>query len=577
MLAVIAAQVAMQGSRFIPASPLPGLPPFLIDGYNTGNGLASEIARTRAAQARIMWIDATANLDRVNSEEKIVALVRQIRAAGFNTISFDVKPISGQVMYPTPLRPKLTEWRGRTMDAAFDPVPIMVREAKANGLLIWASLNAFSEGHSMFKVGPGYGQKERQQVVYEPTNVVRDPAGLTLPIALRPTSMTAGTVALYPGGTALVATPELTVASLRRNGTVAEVATGTVPALPKGGGYLAALGAAGDLLRRAAVVGQRPGLGTQARLIPISEQPNPQIPLMMNSHDPVVREDEIRVIEELVQKYAFDGVMYDDRLRYAGLFGDFSEIGRRQFEENVGATLRWPEDVFEYSLTPSGGRGVRPGAYYDRWLAWRAGRLGDWIKEVRARITKARPGVGLGVYVGSWYGEYAALGNNWASEESQAGFWFLDPRYRKTGMAGLFDWVITGCYYPNATIHDAFSAGAPIGATVEAAGAMSSALVDGRSWTYAGIALSDFKDDPDGLRRALQAATASTQGVMCFDLSHDVEPLWPVFTEAFAAYRRSPNAVGGLLAELRRRRALAPTSTSTRPVITFQGGAGTGQ
>jgi len=134
-------------------SPLPNLPPILLDEYDSGYGAAQEISRANKLQGRILWIDGTANLSRLSDAEKIIALVRQVKKSGFNTIVLDVKPIVGYTLYPSEYAPKLTEWKGQQLPVDFDPLAIMAREAKANGLLLYASLNAFSEGHRDFKIG----------------------------------------------------------------------------------------------------------------------------------------------------------------------------------------------------------------------------------------------------------------------------------------------------------------------------------------------------------------------------------------------------------------------------------------
>ena len=121
----------------------------------------------------------------------------------------------------------------------------------------------------------------------------------------------------------------------------------------------------------------------------------------------------------------------------------------------------------------------------------------------------------------------------------EAGFWFLTPEYSQTGMAPLVDFMITGCYYPTATIYDAMSAGLPIGFSVEGAGQLSNRIVRDQTWVYAGISLDQFKGNPDGLRAAMQGACGSTQGVMVFDLSHEIEPMWMVFAQAFASDPRA--------------------------------------
>ena len=107
--------------------------------------------------------------------------------------------------------------------------------------------------------------------------------------------------------------------------------------------------------------------------------------------------------------------------------------------------------------------------------------------------------------------------------------------------------------------------------------AYSNRAVNDQTFVYAGISLDSFKGNPEGLRRVLQAACASTQGVMCFDLSHDIDALWPVFSEAFAQPARPPHAIPGLLEELRRRRAAQKAAGVQSPaVILYRGSPGTG-
>src|SRR5689334_15723180 len=100
-------------SRFQLQQPLAGVPPTLIDTYGYGANIANTFAAKHKLQARIMWIDATANIDRYNTEDKIVSVVQEIKNAGFNTLALDIKPISGHVIYPSDFAPKLTEWKGK--------------------------------------------------------------------------------------------------------------------------------------------------------------------------------------------------------------------------------------------------------------------------------------------------------------------------------------------------------------------------------------------------------------------------------------------------------------------------------
>jgi hypothetical protein len=76
----------------------------------------------------------------------------------------------------------------------------------------------------------------------------------------------------------------------------------------------------------------------------------------------------------------------------------------------------------------------------------------------------------------------------------------------------------------------------------------------------------------------LQAAAASTQGVMVFDLSHDFDKFAPIFAETFAARpQAAPHQTPGLLSELRTQRdAQKAAGVQPPPVILNRGASGTG-
>ena len=103
-------------------------------------------------------------------------------------------------------------------------------------------------------------------------------------------------------------------------------------------------------------------------------------------------------------------------------------------------------------------------------------------------------------------------------------------------------------------------------------------MVGDQTWAYAGIALSSLNNDPEVLGDVLQAACASTQGVMVFDLSHDIDQYWDTFERAFAIPRPAPHSVRGLISDVRRKRAAyRAAGKADPPVIIIAGGAGTGQ
>ena len=580
-LAILAQQMSL-APRFELSSPLPTVPGVMLDRFSTGGGIANEMARAKGLQARILWIDATANLERYNSEEKIVQLVKKIKDTGFNTIVFDVKPISGHVVYPSKLAPKLTEWRGRTMPEAFDPLAIFVREAKENSIPLHASLNAFSEGHRMFLIGPGYSRLEQQTVLYESIPVLRS-GQLSFALATKINTLQEGAISVFTNSAQVPTSAEDSFAvTVRKDGTVHDgfenggVGQG-VPTIPTGGVALYGKGTSAEFLKLNLVPETKAVFDSEAQFVPISLRPEQQYPLMMNPNDPVVQQYALEIVKELVGNYDVDGIVYDDRLRFGGMNADFSELTRRQFETVVKQPLNWPDDVFRWTYNLDLTRGMRPGRFYDQWMAWRSSTLREFASKVRQTVTSTRADTQFSAYVGSWYGEYPRIGHNYASTQADAGFWFMTSNYRRTGTAALFDFLITGAYYPTATIYDAMVRGRDIGPTVESAGTLTNRLVRDDSWTYTGISLIDFKENPEGLVAAMQAACGATQGVMVFDLSHDIEPMWPIFAQAFASPRIAPHVRKDVLTLIRKRRAtLDKSGAKDPPVIISSGSIGAG-
>jgi hypothetical protein len=317
--------------------------------------------------------------------------------------------------------------------------------------------------------------------------------------------------------------------------------------------------------------------GAVPSLVPISKRPAREIPLMMNPNNPEVQSYELEIARELVTNYPINGIVYDDRLRYAGIDGDFSAETALAFESFVGRKVDWPEGVYTWSISTNLTKGVVPGPEWDSWLAFRAQTIRNYLSRVRHVLKLANPAAQLGVYSGSDYGSYYAVGSNWASPDLSAGYWALTSGYRPTGFARLIDFLITGAYYRTATVHEALAESAPLGACIEAAGATTNSVVRDATWCFSGISLIDFKDDPIGLMHALAAACASTQGVMVFDLSHNIEPMWPVFATAFASHVRAPQSDPAALSWVRKRRAQQDASGAKQPpVIIMDGYAGTG-
>ncbi len=570
--------------RFELLAPLSTVPGVMIDSFSNGVGNAQQLARSYNLQGRILWIDGTANVERVNTETKIIELVKQIRDVGFNTIVYDVKPISGQVLYNSTIAPKLTEWRGQTLPAGFDPLAIMAREAKAANLWIYASLNAFSEGHKLFQTGPGFEKKDWQSVAYQAKPVVRIDDGKGFDMCTQMNKLQFGMVSEFnsiaelpksgPDGFAILLGRDFRM--LNKFDQMA-LTIGLSP-LPRGNVLLFGTGEAATFLRENYKLNGQVKFDTDPDYVSFSDPREQQYPLMMNPNNLDVQRYEMSIAQEVAKNYPVDGIIYDDRLRYGGMNADFSELTRDLFEHHVQKKLTWPDDVFKFTLSRNLIRGIKPGPYYDAWMSWRAQVLHDYLVKVKHAVKEVKPTAQLGLYVGSWYGDYPALGDNYGSPSSNAGFWFLTPGYKKAATAPLLDFLISGCYYSTPTVYDAMSRGIGIGNSIEAAGTLTNRIVRDECWTYAGIDLYDFQDNPAALLNALQAACASTQGVMIFDLSHGIDAAWPVLYKAFNQRKRPPHASSQALINVRHSRALQDKSgKQDPPVVIAAGSAGTGQ
>jgi uncharacterized lipoprotein YddW (UPF0748 family) len=565
--------------------PFPNLPDVPLDSVGDSQGIAQALAHGRKLQARILWVDGTANIGSINTAEKIQALVSQAKTTGFNTIVFDVKPIVGYTLYPSRYAPKLTDWKGAGLPVAFDPLQFFVEDCHSAGMQLVANMSTFGEGHKYFNMGPAYTNPEWQTVMYEATRTVSAPVpgSPTVPLSDTPNQIpTDDELALYTDPTLLQhALPGAVVDVVNFDGRViAQIDGAALGAIdvtaPTEGAVLVGAGTAGDFLKSSTHIGDILTYGSIPRYVPITQAEEQKITVFVNPNDPAVQQHELDIVREIVTNYAVDGIIFDDRMRYAAINADFSDLSKALFEQYVGKKLKWPDDVFEINPYPN--QDVIRGPYYDAWLVWRAMNIRNWLARARTIVKAVRPQATVSVYVGSWYGEYDQMGSNWAADDFSAPFQFLTPAYQKTGYAGLLDWLTTGCYYGVATIAEGTRGGEP-GNTVEAAAQLSNRAVNDQAWVYAGMYMAEFPPDKiDQLERCLQAAAASTQGIMIFDLSQvNQYNLWPVFQQAFATPAQAPHTVPGLLDSIRSERSTLRQLNAGQPQMRiFAGSTGTG-
>jgi uncharacterized lipoprotein YddW (UPF0748 family) len=310
-------------------------------------------------------------------------------------------------------------------------------------------------------------------------------------------------------------------------------------------------------------VGDVPTWTAAPKLLPILDAPSETIAAFVNPGDPSAREYQLRIVDELASNYELDGIVFD-RMRYASLHSDFSEVSRRRFEEHLGQRLeRFPGDVYSFDATP--GRTLIWGPYYKQWLEWRARNIRTWLEDASRIFRAKRPGSKIGVYVGSWYGTYYTVGVNWGSDDYAPAYDWMTPSYSSTGYAGLVDWITTGCYHPVATREQARAAALDDSYTVQAAAETSTRAIADAAFVYGGIYLRDYQGAPAAFREALRAARDYSHGVMLFDLVHvEEQGLWPIMEEEFREPRKAPHDVPELLTAMRAMRKALSSARSTQ-------------
>lgn len=121
----------------------------------------------------IMWLDATANFERLGTEDGIIAMFDKCRDIGVTDLILDVKPISGHVLYRSAYAPRLKEWNDFTRDEDFDFINTAIKHAHAWGMKLHIALNIFSEGHKYISSGTIYDKHpEWQSILYTPDGMM---------------------------------------------------------------------------------------------------------------------------------------------------------------------------------------------------------------------------------------------------------------------------------------------------------------------------------------------------------------------------------------------------------------------
>ena len=150
-----------------PNTPQPLSTDVVLDTRNDMVGIAQRTAHEKGLQARILWMDAGANVGNLNSEAKVADIIQKVKSSGINTIVLDVKPIVGETIYPSQFAPRLTKWTNGEVDPSFDVLRHVLDAAHAAGIPVYANMSTFGEGHKYVKRGLAYTHPDWQTVMYQ--------------------------------------------------------------------------------------------------------------------------------------------------------------------------------------------------------------------------------------------------------------------------------------------------------------------------------------------------------------------------------------------------------------------------
>lgn len=246
--------------------------------------------------------------------------------------------------------------------------------------------------------------------------------------------------------------------------------------------------------------------------------------IFVNPIHPEVLHYENQIIKEIVSHYPIDGIVLD-RCRYPNIFGDFSDLSRNKFEEYIGEKIeKWPFDILKVK---EGTKELTFGKHFSKWTEWRALNIKNFVKGAKDIVKSINPDMIFCIYVGSWYPLYYNEGVNWGSTSYQPKLDWVSENYHQSGYADELDFIMTGCYYPEVTIHEAEANRRPAPwYSVEGAIDMSLEAVNGSIPVIGSLYLKDYKDHPEQFKKAIRMCKEKSKGLMLFDVVYLDEYQW---------------------------------------------------
>lgn len=249
--------------------------------------------------------------------------------------------------------------------------------------------------------------------------------------------------------------------------------------------------------------------------------------IFVNPANDEVCEYELSLLNEIMAKYAIDGIVLD-RVRYVGLSSDFSPVTKEKWEQYNGNKCSWPEDI--YRIKENDGKlEIEYGDCFGEFITFRAGIIKSFINQVRALVNAQPKKIEFWDYTGSWYPLYYQVGANWAAKDYDAIEypWVNLQKYKKTGYAEQLDGLMSGFYYSYVTEQEAKDAKQPAyWYSVEGSGRLASQVTRNVVPIAGSLFLDQYRENPEAMTRAVDMCFQKSSGCMLFDLSYLVKNDW---------------------------------------------------
>lgn len=252
----------------------------------------------------------------------------------------------------------------------------------------------------------------------------------------------------------------------------------------------------------------------------------------LNPAMPEVQERSLALIMELVRNYDIDGFSLD-YCRYPDYQSDFSDFTRAAFEKYLGHEVeQWPDDVFSYN---EAGERV-DGKLINKWWAWRASVISDFVHRASDSIHAAKPDVDVEYWAATWIHALNVNGQNWASPRSPwvMAYGYGTPEYQATGFAPYIDVFAAGAYLER--VH-----GADDNESVEFAFNRADTLLRGDCKLVGSLYAVNHDSvatNPNNMYNAAMMSLEKTGNLRIFDLSQiEKFGLWPSIRAALDDYK----------------------------------------